>query len=95
MLHFTGDNGKTMSFELNAIFHPNLSQDFLLSRDFTGSDAKAYQTNNHLVLTNTYEVYWEHANRLSTIKSYESSHKPYDCHTTILSITGDLHNSEI
>jgi len=59
MLHFTGDNGKKMSFELNVIIHPNLSQDFLLGRDFTGSDAKAFETNNHLVLTNTYEVYWE------------------------------------
>jgi hypothetical protein len=59
MLHFTGDNGKKMSFELNVIIHPNLSQDFLLGRDFTGSDAKAFETNNHLVLTNTYGVYWE------------------------------------
>jgi hypothetical protein len=39
MLHFTGDNGKKMSFKLNVIIHPNLSQDFLLGRDFTGSDA--------------------------------------------------------
>jgi hypothetical protein len=59
MLHITGDNGKKMSFELNVIIHPNLNQDFLLGRDFTGSDAKALETNNHLVLTNTYKVYWE------------------------------------
>jgi hypothetical protein len=48
-----------MSFELNVIIHPNLNQDFLLGRDFTGSDAKALETNNHLVLTNTYKVFWE------------------------------------
>ena len=59
MLHFEGDHGVEMSFELNVIIHPTLSQDFLLGRDFTGSDAKAFETNSHLVLTNTYSVYWE------------------------------------
>jgi hypothetical protein len=59
MLHFTGDMGKKMSFKLNVIIHPNLSQDFLLGRYFTSSDAKAFETNNHLVLTNTYKVFWE------------------------------------
>ena len=59
MLHFEGQHGIEMSFELNVIIHPSLSQDFLLGRDFTGSDAKAFETNNHLVLTNSYSVYWE------------------------------------
>ena len=59
MLHFEGDHGVEMSFELNVIIHPTLSQDFLLGRDFTGSDAKAFETNSHLVLTDTYSVYWE------------------------------------
>ena len=38
MLHFEGQHGIEMSFELNVIIHPSLSQDFLLGRDFTGSD---------------------------------------------------------
>ena len=59
MVHFIGKHGIKMSFELNVIIHPTLSQDFLLGRDFTGSDAKAFETNTHLVLTNTYAVYWE------------------------------------
>ena len=59
MLHFEGEHGIKMSYELNVIIHPFLTQDFLLGRDFTGSDARAFETNSHLVLTDTYSVYWE------------------------------------
>jgi len=59
MLHFQGDNGKKLSFELNVLIHPKITQDFLLGRDFTGSDAKAFETNTHLHLTDQYDVYFD------------------------------------
>ena len=59
MLHFEGDNNIKMSFQLNVIIHDEISQDFLLGRDFTGSDAKAFETNSHLYLTNRFDVYWD------------------------------------
>jgi hypothetical protein len=51
IIHFEGDNGVHMAFELNVLVHPDLSQDFLLGRDFTGSSAKAFETNSRLYLT--------------------------------------------
>jgi hypothetical protein len=57
LLHFTGINGAKLTFELNVIIHPELSQDFLLGRDFTGSDAKAFETNDYLFLTNEYDIF--------------------------------------
>jgi len=59
MLHFKGDNGTTKSFELNVIVHPTISQDFLLGRDFSGSDAKAFETNSHIYLTDQYDLYFD------------------------------------
>ena len=59
ILHFQGTNGISMSFPLNVIVHPELSQDFLLGRDFTGSDAKAFETNDYLFLTHQYDIYVE------------------------------------
>jgi hypothetical protein len=59
LLHFSGTNEAKMSFELNVIIHSDLSQDFLLGRDFTGSDAKAFETNDYLFLTNEYDIFSE------------------------------------
>jgi hypothetical protein len=41
LLHFEGLHGIQKSFELNVIVHAGITQDFLLGRDFTGSDARA------------------------------------------------------
>ena len=59
ILHFEGKHGVKMSYELNVIVHNSMTQDFLLGRDFSGSDAKVFETNEHLVLTDSYSVYWE------------------------------------
>ena len=56
-LHFSDEAGVKMSFTLNVIIHPFLSQDFLLGRDFTGSDAKAFETNDYLFLTDKFDIY--------------------------------------
>jgi hypothetical protein len=63
-LHFADEAGVNMSFALNVIIHPFLSQDFLLGRDFTGSDAKAFETNDYLFLTDKFDIY------LDLVKNY-------------------------
>jgi len=57
IMHFEGINGVDMTFEINVMVHPNLSQDFLLGRDFSGSAAKAFETNSRLFLTNNPDVH--------------------------------------
>jgi len=59
VLHFEGTNGIIMTYELNVLVHTSLSQDFLLGRDFTGSDAKAFETNDHLYLTDRFDIFWD------------------------------------
>ena len=51
-VHFEGMNGATVAYQLNVMVHPDLSQDFLLGRDLTGSVAKVMETNSTLYLTN-------------------------------------------
>jgi hypothetical protein len=41
LLHFTGENKVEMTFKLNVGIHPTITQDVLLGKDFTGSEAKA------------------------------------------------------
>ena len=56
-LHFKGVNNCIKSFYLNVIVHNGLEQEFFLGRDFTGSDAKAFETNEHIYLTHDHECY--------------------------------------
>jgi len=56
-LHFKGENDCIKSFQLNVIVHNGLEQEFFLGRDFTGSDAKAFETNEHIYLTHEHECY--------------------------------------
>ena len=56
-LHFKGVNDCIKSFHLNVIVHNGLEQEFFLGRDFTGSDAKAFETNEHIYLTHDHECY--------------------------------------
>ena len=51
IFHFQGSNNVNKSYELNVLVHSSLNQDCLLGRDFTGSNAKAFETNDHLYLT--------------------------------------------
>jgi hypothetical protein len=50
-VHFEGLNGTSVSYPLEVMVHPELNQDFLLGRDFTGSAAKAFETNERMFLT--------------------------------------------
>ena len=59
LLHFEGLHGIRKSFELNVIVHGGITQDFLLGRDFTGSDARAFETNKYLFLTDDPDGYLE------------------------------------
>jgi hypothetical protein len=59
ILHFEGTNGINTAYQLNVLVHTALSQDFLLGRDFTGSDAKAFETNKHLYLTDNFDLFWD------------------------------------
>ena len=51
ILHFEGINNVQKSFQLNVLVHSGTTQDFLLGRDFTGSDARAFETNHFLFLS--------------------------------------------
>ena len=51
IIHFEGLNGVTMAYPMNILVHPDLTQDLLLGRDFTGSKAKSFETNNRMYLT--------------------------------------------
>ena len=57
LLHFKGINGCTKSFKLNVIVHDEICHEFLLGRDFTGSDAKAFETNEHMYLTYDFDCF--------------------------------------
>ena len=50
-------HGIQKSFELNVIVHSGITQDFLLGRDFTGSNARAFETNKFLFLTDNPDGY--------------------------------------
>jgi hypothetical protein len=54
LLHLTGENKVEMTFKFNVVIHPTITQNFSLGRNFTGSEAKAAETNDHLYLTQTY-----------------------------------------
>ena len=56
-MHFKGENGTKMTFELNIVVHPTINQDFLLGRDFAGSDFKVAETNSHFYLSQNYAIY--------------------------------------
>ena len=57
-LHFTGENGTKMTVELNIVVHSSIQHQFLLGRDFTGSDYKIAETNTHIYFSRNYEIYW-------------------------------------
>jgi hypothetical protein len=56
LLHFEGINQVRKSFELNVLVHAGITQDFLLGRDFSGSDARAFETNKFLFLTDNVTI---------------------------------------
>ena len=55
-LTFEGQNGIDMRFPLDVHIHSNVDHDFILGRDFTGSDSKLFETREHLYLTNEYDI---------------------------------------
>jgi hypothetical protein len=59
ILHFEGSNGINKAYQLNVLVHTSLSQDLLLGRDLTGSDAKSFKTNKHLYLTDSFDLFWD------------------------------------
>jgi hypothetical protein len=50
------------SFELNVLVHARITQDFLLGHDFSGSDARAFETNKFLLLTDEVDTYYSSIN---------------------------------
>ena len=50
-LTMTGQNGNEMKIRHNILVLPDLDYDFLLGRDFTGSEYKIMETNEHIYLT--------------------------------------------
>ena len=50
-VHFEGLNGTSFAYAMEVMVHPDLNQDFLLGRDFSGSEAKAFETNDRIYLT--------------------------------------------
>ena len=55
-LRFTGDNGINKSYPRTVIVHDNISHDFMLGRDFTGSDNKLFETTTHIYLIDSYDA---------------------------------------
>ena len=49
-MQFTGENVTKLTVELNIVVHPSIQQQFLLGRDFTGSDYKVAETNTHIYI---------------------------------------------
>ena len=69
-LTFQGENGIDLTFPLDVHIHDNIDHDFILGRDFTGSDAKIVETKDHIYLTHETEPtdpedWWERAKNLS------------------------------
>lgn len=54
-LTFQGENGIDLTFPLDVHIHDNIDHDFILGRDFTGSDAKIIETKDHIYLTHETE----------------------------------------
>ena len=80
------------SFLLNVLVHEDINQDFLLGRDFTGSDAKAFETNDYLFLTDRFDVYWDprrtsHLNdTLCQVPLHSDARKPLQVATTKVTV---------
>ena len=55
-LRFQGDNGINKTYTRTVIVHDNIAHSFMLGRDFTGSDNKLFETNNHLYLIDSYDA---------------------------------------
>ena len=68
--HFKGENGSKLTFSLNIVIHPNLNHDFLLGRDFTGSDHKVAETNNHIYLSKIMQYIGIPSHKLQKTKTY-------------------------
>jgi hypothetical protein len=73
-LHFVGENKCNKSFLLDVIVHEGLDKEFFLGRDFTGSDAKALETNDHIFLTYEQECYLD-----SVEKNLKKNCAKYHC----------------
>jgi hypothetical protein len=65
-LTFHGDNGTSITFPHEVFIHDDIEHDFILGRDFTGSEAKMLETPTYMFLTAEPEsldldTFWEKA----------------------------------
>jgi hypothetical protein len=78
--NFQGLNKTKLSITLNVVIHPTITQDFLLGRDFKGSDAKAVEANDFPFLTKDYNTFQDQLSTLTLDKSLcnvINQHKKY------------------
>jgi len=94
-LRFTGDNGTSITFPHEVYIHDNIEHEFILGRDFTGSQAKLLETRNHMYLTaesesSDIENFWDRAKHtycdvpLLTQGQQNRSFKVYNTETIVI-----------
>jgi hypothetical protein len=87
-LKFTGSNDVTLTFHHEIHIHDNVEHDFLLGRDFTGSNAKLFETKEHMYLTKETEFtdiedFWQRAKHTSChVPIWSNPCKTYEIQTT-------------
>ena len=74
---FQGENNIDLTFPLDVHIHDDIEHDFILGRDFTGSDAKILETKDYLYLT--------HETDTSDPEDFWNRAKNLACHVPIIS----------
>ena len=93
-LRFTGENGTVLTLPHEVYIHDNVQYDFLLGRDFTGSNTKLFETKEHLYLTaetddTDIEDFWERAKHTTcnvALITQKCNEKTYTVQTTCATI---------
>ena len=84
---FRGTNDINLTFPLDVHIHDDIEHDFILGRDFTGSDAKILETKDYLYLTHETDTsdpedFWNRAKNLAChVPIISSPCKTYEVHS--------------
>jgi hypothetical protein len=74
-LSFKSEQGTTITIPRIVLVHEFTTHDFMLGRDFTGSDHKLYETNTHIYLTDQYNGIHKDIQGQKTTKDTKSTYK--------------------
>jgi len=87
LLQFKGDNGIKITIPHLVMVHDEIDFDFILGLDLSGSDYKAFETNNHLYLTTN-------SRKVTSLKDCES-YRDELCNVPLVRTTSMLYSINV